>query len=196
MYQGFHAWFVDSWFWTYDNFTYCKKYAIQRNEPFNSIFIIKNLRIANTHVLLCFGETIHSATRFSWIIFPYVLYVMHSCRVKLTSELVPNPFGKRSCNKMCSNQIKPLPQFWNSWIHHCSLPCKLLKSAKYRHMRVETWSTSNSRSCVNTHVTVFWKLRTPSPVQHNIYQLSEQNVKVTRLIFHDQIFILHVILLY
>ena len=37
---------------TYHYFFNCNKYAIQRNELFNSIFRMKNLCIVNTHVLL------------------------------------------------------------------------------------------------------------------------------------------------
>ena len=82
---------------TYHYFFNCNKYAIQRNELFNSIFRMKNLCIVGTHALF-WGDNslsdlenkhlfqfeqifIKKFGRFSWFIFSYVLYVMHSCRV-------------------------------------------------------------------------------------------------------------------
>ena len=76
---------------TYHYFFNCIKYAIQRNELFNSIFRMKNLCIVNTHVLL-WGDNslddlenkhlfqfvqlfIKKSGRFSWFSFFLMFYM-------------------------------------------------------------------------------------------------------------------------
>ena len=102
----------------------CNKYAMQRNELFNSIFRMKNLCIVNTHVLLWVDNSLSDIENKHLFQFVRLFRSPESLRWPIAmggrpsssvvrrafkNILVPNPFAERSCYKICSNQRWAFP---------------------------------------------------------------------------------------